>query len=104
MPIFDGLPRLSPEEKIPISDLNVQVHEVCSQFTNEYLQKIKAETAKDAELIVLRNIGCGGRPTTIKKVPIIIRPRWTFRAQIAIEDSAFSNASELFSSYVSTFA
>ena len=87
VPIPDALSRLSPEEKAPIPGLNVQVHEVCPQFSSGYLQKIKTETIKDTELIALRNMVWGGWPTTIKKVPSVLRPYWTFRDEITIEDS-----------------
>ena len=53
VPIADALSRLSPEEKAPIPGLNVQLHEVCPQFSSGYLQKIKTETIKDTELIVV---------------------------------------------------
>ena len=46
VPIPDALSRLSPEEKAPIPGLNVQVHEVCPQFSSGYLQKIKTETIR----------------------------------------------------------
>ena len=87
VPIADALSRLSPEEKAPIPGLNVQVHEVCLQFSSAYLQKIKTETIKDTELIALRNMVWGGWPTTIKKVPSVLRPYWTFRDEITIKDS-----------------
>lgn len=72
MPVADALSRLSPEEKGPVPDLNVKVHEVCPQFSNEYLQKIRLETAKDPELIALRNVVYGGWPRLIKEVPTVV--------------------------------
>ena len=68
-------------------DLNVQVHEVCPQFSSGYLQKIKTETTKDTELITLRNMVTDGWPTSIKKVTSVLQPYWTFRDKITIEDS-----------------
>ena len=86
MSVPDALSRLSPEEKTPIPDLNVQVHEVCPQFSSEYLQKIKTATSKDTEMIVLRNMICDGWPTSFKKVPIMLRSYWTFRDELTFED------------------
>lgn len=37
MHVADALSRLSSDEAMPIPDLNVQIHEVCPQFSNEYL-------------------------------------------------------------------
>ena len=87
MQIADALSRLSPEETEPIPDLNVQVHEVCPQFSNEYLKTIRSETAKDPELVALKEVVYTGWPMTIKELPSLLRPYWTFREEIAIEDS-----------------
>ena len=38
--VANALSRLSPEEGTPIPDLNVQIHDVCPQFSSECLQKI----------------------------------------------------------------
>ena len=57
MQIANALSRLSPEENIPIPDLNEQIHHVCPQFSCEYLQKIQARTAKDPELTALEEVG-----------------------------------------------
>ena len=38
--VADALSRLSPEEEITIPDLNVEIHDVCPQFSSECLQRI----------------------------------------------------------------
>ena len=40
--VADALSRLSPEEELPIPYLNVQIHDVCPQFSSECLQKVRA--------------------------------------------------------------
>ena len=40
VPIADGLSRLSPEERHPIADLDIQIHEVSTQFTTDLLLRI----------------------------------------------------------------
>ena len=87
MQIADALSRLSPEETAPIPDLNVQVHEVCPQFSSDYLQTIRTETAKDPELVSLKEVVYTGWPTAVKELPSLLRPYWTFREEISIEDS-----------------
>ena len=85
--VADALSRLSPEEKIPIPDLNVEIHDVCPQFSSECLQRIRAETAKDPELSALKEVVYNGWPTTVRELPSLIRPYWTFREELSIEDS-----------------
>ena len=41
MHVADALSRLSSDEAMPIPDLNVQIHDVCPQFSNQFLQKIQ---------------------------------------------------------------
>ena len=41
----DALSRFSSEGETTIPDLNMQIHDVCSQFSSECFQKIRAETA-----------------------------------------------------------
>jgi len=85
--VADALSRLSPEEETPIPDLNVQIHDVCPQFSSECLQWIRAETAKDPELSALKEVVYNGWPTSIRELPSLLRPYWTFREELSIEDS-----------------
>jgi hypothetical protein len=48
MEIADALSRLSPQETEPISD--VQIHEICPQFSTGILQEIRVASATDSEL------------------------------------------------------
>ena len=54
MHVADALSRLSSDESIPIPDLNVQVHAVCPQFSNECLRKIQEQIPRDPELAALK--------------------------------------------------
>ena len=45
-----ALSRLSPQETEPISDMDVQIHEICPQFSSGILQEIRAASATDPEL------------------------------------------------------
>ena len=95
MQIADALSRLLPEETIPIPDLNVEIHEVCPQFSNEYLQTIWSETTKDPRPVALNEVVYTGWPTAIKELPSLLQPYWTFQEEISIEDSLLSKATEL---------
>ena len=54
MEIADALSRLSPEEKEAIPGMNVEVHAIYPQFSNDMLQRIRDETAADPELNALK--------------------------------------------------
>ena len=83
----DALTRLSSDEAMPIPDLNVQIHEVCPQFSNEYLQKIQETTCKDPELAALKEVVFNGWPNTIKEQPPVLPPYWNYREELSIEDT-----------------
>ena len=50
MEIADALSRLSPQETEPISDMDVQIHEICPQFSSGIFQEIRVASATDPEL------------------------------------------------------
>ncbi|CAB4032740.1 Hypothetical predicted protein [Paramuricea clavata] len=54
MLLADALSRLSPEEKNPVKDMNVEIHEVCPHFSSEMIEKVKLETTSDQELMMLK--------------------------------------------------
>lgn len=82
----DVLSRLSPKESVPISNLNVQIHSVPA-FSSECLQKIQLETAKDPELDALKEVVYNGWPTTVRELPPLVRPYWTYREELFVDDS-----------------
>ena len=86
MEIADALSRLSPQETEPISDMDVQIHEICPQFSSGILQEIRVASATDPELKELNDVVYNGWPTNIKQVPEILKPYWTFRDEITTED------------------
>ena len=86
MHVADALSRLSSDEAMPIPHLNVQIHEVCPQFSNECLQKIQEKTLKDPELAALKEVVSNGWPSTIKELPPVLHPYWNYREELSIED------------------
>lgn len=54
MGVADAVSRLSPEEEqAPVPGMNVQIHEVFPQFSNNMLQRVKEQTSLDTELSAL---------------------------------------------------
>jgi len=86
MEIADALSRLSPEEKHAIPDLNVEVHVVYPQFSNNVITQIKEHSQSDPELTALREQVYHGWPQNAKDVPQLLKPYWSYRDEITIED------------------
>ena len=86
MLIADALSRLSPEDKLPMANLNVQIHEVCPQVKANMMQKIKEETQIDPELSAVKEIVYSGWPTTCKELPTLLKPYWSYRDELTVED------------------
>ena len=84
--VTDALSRLSPQEKEPIPNMDVQIHEVCTQFSDDMLQRIRTATDTDLKLKALENIVHTGWPANIKQVSEILKSYWTFRDEITTED------------------
>ena len=86
MEIADALSRLSPEETSEVKGMDVQILEICPQFSNDMIKRIKEATAADPELSALKEQTYIGWPSDIKGVPALIKPYWTFRGEISIDN------------------
>ena len=86
MLLADALSRLSPEDRLPMRNLDVQIHEICPQVADSMMQKIKEETPKDPELLALKEIVYSGWPSTNKELPILVKPYWSYRDELTVED------------------
>ena len=87
MLLADALSRLSPEDRHPMRNLDVQIHEVCPQVADSMMQEIKEENPKDPELLALKEIVYSGWPCTSKEQPILVKPRWSYRDELTVENS-----------------
>ena len=85
MLLADPLSRLSPEESGPITGMEVHIHDICPQFTEDILGRIKTETKKDSELNALKDFVYSGWPSTQKELPTILKPYWPYRDELALE-------------------
>ena len=86
MEITDALSRLSPEETGKVRVMDVQIHEICPQFSNDLIKRIKEATAADSELNTLKEQTYIAWPSNIKGVPALIKPCWAFRDRISIDN------------------
>ena len=50
------------------------------------MKRIQENTSNDPELIALKEQVYIGWPTDIKEVPYLVKPYWSFRDEITIED------------------
>ena len=73
-----------PRKKDPVKDMNVEIHEVCPQFSREIIDKVKQATTSDEELMMLKMIIHEGWPTSIKGAPQVLKPYWSYRDEITI--------------------
>ena len=83
MLLADGLSRLSPADDSHI-ELDLQIHLV--HFGSGKLQELKMETGRDSTLSGLRDIIVTGWPSSRKDLPTSLRPYWSYRDELAVED------------------
>ena len=95
MLLADALSRLSPEEDHPIEDMNIQIHEVYTQFSKEMLERIKESTSTDPELTTLKQTVYEGWPSDIKQIPKILKPYWSFRDEISIDNGIMTKGQRI---------
>ena len=51
------------------------------------MNQIRITTQEDDELALLKHVITQGWPSTIKDIPNVLQPFWTFREELMIEDS-----------------
>ena len=70
--------------KLPLLQVNqITAHARCTQ---DKLNKLRESTAKDDTLALLKHTVQHGWPQTITELPPELRPYWTFRDEITLED------------------
>ena len=67
--------------KLHINQITKQLPTRC-----ESLQQLRLATQADDELAILKHTIMQGWPKTIKQVPLVLQPYWTFREEFTIED------------------
>ena len=84
--IADALSRLNPVESDAIPGMEVRIHDI-TDITPIRLDELQQATAHDDTLQVLQQQIIVGWPTTIKKLTPQLRPYWSVRDSLAIQDS-----------------
>ena len=59
------------------------------------LNQIRIATQEDDELALLKHTITQGWPNTIKEVPNVLQPYWTFREELTIEDGIVLKATQI---------
>ena len=95
MKLADALSRLSPEDTSPVKNMDVQIHQICPQFDTNLLQQIREETRNDPELEALKEIIYIGWPQKQDQLPTPLKPYWSFRDELAVEDSIILKGSRI---------
>ena len=85
MILADSLSRLPNKNNDYQIDLDLRVQFI--QFSDDKLSNLKKASLIDPELSALRHVIFTGWPDSYKKVPTILRPYWSFRDELSIEDA-----------------
>ena len=86
---YDLVIKYQPGKTMEMADaqgMDVQIHEICPQFSNDMIKRIKEATAANPELSALKEQTYIGCPSDIKGVPALIKPYWAFRDEISIDN------------------
>ena len=73
-------------DTIKLSKLHI--HHITNQLhaRSDNLQDIRLATQEDDELALLKHTIMTEWPSTIREVPSVIEPSWTFREELTMED------------------
>ena len=90
--LADGLSRLLGAKQSAKIKLDVAINLV--HFSQERVQELRDKTARDPILAPLRDLIISGWPDTFKQVTKPLRPYWSFRDELSIEDGIILKGSE----------
>ena len=76
------------DQKDTIKLPKLQVNQITQQLPvrNDSLQQLRLSTQTDDELAILKHTIMQGWPKSIKQVPPVLQPFWTFREELTVED------------------
>ena len=85
------------DQKDTIRLTKLQINQIAQQLPaqNDSLQQLRMATQTDDELDILKHTIMQGWPKTIKQVPPVLHPYWTFREELTIEDSLISKGTRI---------
>ncbi|KAI0213383.1 hypothetical protein LSAT2_001588 [Lamellibrachia satsuma] len=76
----------------PPIQLDVRVNLV--QFSQDRVKQLREETARDPVLAPLRDILVSGWPDTERELPKVLKPYWSYRDELSIDDGVILKGSE----------
>ena len=94
MVLADALSRLNPMVQEPIPGLDIRIHEMI-QVSVVKLTEIQQETAKDTTLQLLQQQVIQGWPYSIKGVQAAVKPYWSMRDDLGIQDGVLLMGSRM---------
>ena len=85
--LADCLSRLG-DQKDAIRLPKLHVYQISHQLpaSSDRLQELQQATEANDELALLRHMIMSGWPSTIKEIPQVLHPYWTFHEELTIED------------------
>lgn len=86
IPLADALSRNNPCKAGEIPGLNITVHDIELNASPLRLTQIREETAKDTELVSLRDMILDGWPDSRSDCPTQLHGYWNYRDEMAIEN------------------
>ena len=90
--LADGLSRLPGAKQSAEIKLDVAINLV--HFSQERVQELRDKTTRDPILAPLRDLIISGWPDTFKQVTKPLRPYWSYRDELSIEDGIILKGSE----------
>ena len=90
--LADGLSRLVEDRPDPPVHLDVRVNLV--QFSSDRVEQLREETARDPVLVPLRDIIVSGWPDSERKLPKLLKPYWSYRDVLSIDDGVILKGSD----------
>ena len=90
--LADGLSRLVEDRPDPPVQLDVRVNLV--QFSSDRVEQLREETARDPVLAPLLDIIVSGWPDTEQKLPKLLKPYWSYRDELSIDDGVTLKGSD----------
>ena len=89
--LADSLSRLPIT--LPGTPINLDVRVNLIHFSSDRLQELKQKTSTDPELGPLRDVIIHGWPDEQRQLPKVLKPYWSFRDELSIEDGAILKGS-----------
>ena len=92
--LADGLSWLPNKSKNTQADLDLKIQFL--QFSTEKMTELKEESRKDPEIAAPREVITEGWPDKVRELPSPLKSFWSFRDELAVEDSLVLKGERIF--------